>query len=61
MYFVCEKGYFESKYVIILIYCLFELKWKSFSKYIYLDEESRKRFYVDMVFFLFKNMICEIE
>jgi len=60
-HFAREKGHFESKHAIILTYRPLESKRSSISKYIYSDEESRKRSYADTVLFLFKNTIREIE
>lgn len=60
-HFAREKGHFESKHAIILTYRPLESKRTSLSKYIYSDEESRKRSYADTALFLFKNSIREIE
>ena len=56
-----EQGHFESKHAIILSYRPLESKKTALSKYIYSDEESRKKSYADTVLFVFRNAIREIE
>ncbi len=56
-----EQGHFESKHAIILTYRPLEPKKTALSKYIYSDEESRKKSYADTVLFVFRNAIREIE
>ncbi len=56
-----EQGHFESKHALVLTYRPAESKKTALSKYIYSDEESRKKSYSDTVLFIFKNAIREIE
>jgi type IV secretion system protein VirB4 len=59
-HFAREQGHFESKHAIILTYRPLESKRSSLSKYVYTDEESRKRSYADTVLLIFKNAVREI-
>ena len=56
-----EQGHFESKHALVLTYRPLESKKTALSKYIYSDEESRKKTYADTVLFIFKNAVREIE
>jgi type IV secretion system protein TrbE len=56
-----SQGHFESKHAIVLTYRPLESKKTALSKYIYSDEESRKKSYADTVLFVFKSAIREIE
>lgn len=56
-----EQGHFESRHAVILTHRPLESRKSGLSKYIYSDEESRKKTYADTVLFIFKNAIREIE
>ncbi|MGF9566848.1 conjugal transfer protein TrbE [Neorhizobium sp. BT27B] len=56
-----EQGHFESKHAIVLTFRPLEQKRTALSKYMYSDEESRKRSYADTVLFMFKNSVREVE
>jgi type IV secretion/conjugal transfer VirB4 family ATPase len=56
-----EQGHFESRHAIILTHRPLEAKKSGLNKYIYSDEESRKKTYADTVLFIFKNTVREIE
>ena len=56
-----EQGHFESKHAVILTYRPLESKKTALSRYIYSDEESRKKSYADTALFIFKNAIREVE
>ncbi|KQV28911.1 conjugal transfer protein TrbE [Rhizobium sp. Root1203] len=60
-HFCREQGHFESKHALLLTYRPLESKKTALSKYMYSDEESRKRSYADTVLFSFKNAVREIE
>ncbi|MCW0021378.1 conjugal transfer protein TrbE [Rhizobium sp. BT-226] len=60
-HFETEQGHFESKHALILTHRPLESKRTSLSKYVYADEESRKKSYADTVLFLFKGSIREVE
>lgn len=60
-HFAREQGHFESKHALVLTYRPPESKKIALSKYIYSDEDSRKKTYADTVLFIFKNAIREIE
>ncbi|WP_026622189.1 type IV secretion system protein TrbE (plasmid) [Ensifer sp. WSM1721] len=60
-HFARERGHFESKHALILTYRPLESKRTALSKYIYSDEESRKKTYADTVLLIFRNAIREIE
>lgn len=60
-HFAREQGHFESKHALILTYRPLESKKTALSKYIYSDEESRKKSYADTVLFVFKNAVRELE
>ncbi len=61
MHFEREQGHFESKHALVLTYRPLDSRKTALSKYIYSDEESRKKSYADTVLFVFKNAIREIE
>ncbi|MGI2033828.1 conjugal transfer protein TrbE [Rhizobium panacihumi] len=61
VFFEESLGHFESKHAIILTYRPVQSKGSSLSRYIYADEESRKRSYADTVLLIFSNAIREIE
>ncbi|KSV75622.1 conjugal transfer protein TrbE [Sinorhizobium sp. GW3] len=61
MHFMRTHGHFESKHALILTYRPNEPRRAALSKYIYSDEQSRKKSYADGVLFAFKNAIREIE
>ena len=56
-----EQGHFESRHAVILTHRPLESKKTGLSKYIYSDEESRKKTYADTVLFIFRNAIRETE
>jgi len=56
-----EQGHFESKHALILTYRPLESKKTALNKYIYSDEESRKKSYADTVLLIFRNAVREIE
>lgn len=56
-----EQGHFESRHAVILTFRPLESKRTNLSKYIYSDEESRKKSYADTVLSIFKNTVREIE
>lgn len=60
-HFEREHGHFESRHALILTYRPVEAKKTALSKYIYSDEESRKKSYADTVLFIFNNSIHEVE
>ncbi|APG87203.1 conjugal transfer protein TrbE [Sinorhizobium americanum] len=60
-HFARERGHFESKHALILTYRPLESTKTALSKYIYSDEESRKKSYADTVLFMFNNAVREIE
>ena len=60
-HFVREQGHFESKHAVILTHRPLEAKKSALSRYIYSDEESRKRSYADTVLAIFKNAVREVE
>ncbi|MDI7864970.1 conjugal transfer protein TrbE [Rhizobiaceae bacterium n13] len=60
-HFSRSQGHFESKHALVLTYRPLESKKTALSKYIYSDEESRKKSYADTVLLMFKNAIREIE
>lgn len=60
-HFEREQGHFESKHAVILTYRPLGTKKTALSRYIYSDEQSRKKSYADKVLLLFNNAIREIE
>jgi len=60
-HFEREQGHFESKHALVMTYRPPESRKTALSKYIYSDEESRKKSYAETVLFLFKNSVREIE
>jgi type IV secretion system protein VirB4 len=60
-HFAREQGHFESKHALILTHRPPESKKVGLGKYIYSDEDSRRKTYADTVLLTFKNAIREIE
>ncbi|KQU89489.1 conjugal transfer protein TrbE [Ensifer sp. Root31] len=60
-HFAREQGHFESKHALILTQRPPESKKTALGKYIYSDEDSRRKTYADTVLFTFRNSIREIE
>ncbi|PND18419.1 conjugal transfer protein TrbE [Ensifer sp. MMN_5] len=60
-HFARDQRHFESKHALILTYRPLEPKKTALIRYIYSDEESRKKTYADTVLFIFKNAVREIE
>ncbi|PSJ51341.1 conjugal transfer protein TrbE [Pseudaminobacter soli (ex Li et al. 2025)] len=60
-HFASERTHFESRHALILTYRPPETKKTALTRYIYSDEESRKKSYADTVLAIFKNSIREIE
>ncbi len=60
-HFEREQGHFESKHALVMTYRPPESRKTALSKYIYSDEESRKKSYAETVLLLFKNSVREIE
>lgn len=61
MHFARDNGHFESKHALVLTYRPPESRKAVLSKYIYSDEESRKKSYADTVLIAFKNAVREVE
>lgn len=61
MHFARDNGHFESKHALVLTYRPPESRKAMLSKYIYSDEESRKKSYADTVLIAFKNAVREVE
>ncbi|MBD9627968.1 VirB4 family type IV secretion/conjugal transfer ATPase [Ensifer sp. ENS06] len=60
-HFAREQGHFESRHALILTHRPLEARKSALSKYIYSDEESRKKSYADTALFFFGNAIREVE
>ncbi|CAM3782087.1 conjugal transfer protein TrbE (plasmid) [Agrobacterium radiobacter] len=60
-HFEREQGHFESKHALVMTYRPPEARKTALSRYIYSDEESRKKSYAETVLLLFKNSVREIE
>lgn len=60
-HFAREQGHFESRHALILTHRPPETKQTALTRYIYSDEESRKKSYADTVLAMFRNSIREIE
>ncbi|OCJ17167.1 conjugal transfer protein TrbE [Rhizobium sp. AC44/96] len=60
-HFARTQGHFESKHALILTHRPLESKKTALSKYMYSDQESRKKSYADTALLMFQNAIREIE
>ncbi len=60
-HFAREHGHFESKHALVLTYRPPETKKTTLGRYIYADEDSRKRSYADTVLLTFSSAVREIE
>ncbi len=61
MHFARENRHFESKHALVLTYRPPESRKTALSKYIYSDQESRKKSYADTVLVAFKSAVREVE
>ncbi|EUB98276.1 type IV secretion/conjugal transfer ATPase, VirB4 family [Rhizobium sp. CF080] len=60
-HFEQARGHFESKHALVLTYKPQEQRRAALSKYIYTDEDSRKKSYADTVLAGFKTAVRELE